>query len=112
MMARRRRLYECREGKVLNLRDVELEQSGDLVVSGYDLDPDLAKFVGSTDWEGGARVKAADIPGLHAVLQDELGEGRLLDLIEKKFGGTIKALTHFEAWLNEHGIPWESTRWE
>jgi hypothetical protein len=49
---------------------------------------------------------------VHELLKKELGEGELLDLIEKKFGGTIKALTNFDAWLEEHKIPSKSTRWE
>ena len=111
-MAEHRILYEYRDKKILNKRDVELEESGDLVVEGHDLDSDLEKFVGSSEWEGGARVKKADVPRVHAQLRKELGEGELLDLIVKKFGGTIKALTNFEAWLEEHGIPSKSTRWE
>ena len=111
-MAERRILYEFCDKKVLNKRTVELRDNGDLAVEGHDLDPDLETFVGSSEWEGGARVVKADVPRVHALLKKELGEGELLDLIVKKFGGTIKALTNFEAWLEEHGIPSRSTRWE
>jgi L-serine dehydratase len=51
----------------------------------------LEKFVGSSEWEGGARVVKTDVPRVHALLQEEQGKGKLLDLIVKKFGGTIKA---------------------
>lgn len=111
-MEKRRILYERRDEKALNLRDVVLERKGDLVVSGHDLDSDLEQFVGSSEWEDGARVKKADVPRVHAQLRKELGEGELLDLIVKKFGGTIKALRNFETWLEEHGIPSKGTRWE
>jgi hypothetical protein len=111
-MGERRILYEYRRDGVVNLRDVELEDGGDLLVSCHDLDPDMAQFVGTSDWDDGCRILAANVPRVHEELRKELGDGGLLDLIVKKFGGTIKALTLFEAWLQERKIPSRSTRWE
>jgi hypothetical protein len=111
-MGNKRYLYNVREKDIVNERTVELEESGDLAVEGWDLDRDLEKFVGSREWEGGSRVKKSDVPRVHELLKKELGEGELLDLIEKKFGGTISALTNFDAWLEEHKIHSTSTRWE
>lgn len=103
----RRILYEYRKDGVLNLRDVEIEANGDLHAGGHDLDPALESFVGDTEWEGDVVVRAEHVPKVRAALRKEFGEDELLDLIERKFGGTIHALTRFEEWLRQQGIPFE-----
>ncbi len=107
----RRILFELRDEKRLNIRDVTLDDKGNLDVGGHDLDPDLEAFVGDDEWEGDIVVKAKDVPRVLEALVAELGPGSVLDLIQRKFGGTIKAMDNFESWLNKQGIPYDSSSW-
>jgi hypothetical protein len=113
-LAATRRLFELRTGEgqtsAYNVRDAAVEAAGDLVVSGYDSDPDLDMFIGRTEWEGECRVAAAVVPRLREALVAAFGEAPdteegLLDLLVKGFGGRLEGMTQLSEWLNAQGIP-------
>jgi hypothetical protein len=121
-MSRRRRakriLFEDRKGS--NYRDAEVEEKGDLVLNGHDLDSALESFVGGSEWEGELRVEAADVPRVLVALRAAFGplptpaanrEEELLALIAEGFGGRITCMTRFGEWLEARGIPCKRFSW-
>lgn len=113
-MTAERRLFELETGegpsRAHNVRDARVVATGDLVVSGYDSDPELEQFIGSSEWEGERRVAAADVPRLREALAAEFGpapagDHGLLELVVRGFGGRLAGMTQFGEWLDAHGIP-------
>jgi len=82
------------DGEV-SLLEAYVEESGDLVIEGYDLGESVEKVWGDSDYEYWRRVKCEHVPMV------------LLQLIKDRFSSDVK----FHEWLSEKGIPDEFTSW-
>lgn len=110
-MAMKRIVYEFRQEGVTNRREACFEPGGDREVIEHDLDAMPEHFVGGDEWKGVLSIKARDVLRLVEELRRELGNLELLDLLERKFGGTIQACTKFRAWLDQEAIPYTHGSW-
>jgi hypothetical protein len=88
------RLYEKR-GETSVFIDVEIDDKGDIILSGQDLGKAPMEFWGDSDYEYWTIVKRDQ--------KDLL----LLSLIKEKFGGNVKAFSNFKEYLIKEGIPYE-----
>jgi hypothetical protein len=109
-MGTKRTLFELTTGegatRAYNVRRVEIDAAGNLVLDGFDSDPQLESFIGSSDWEGTLRVAAPNLARVCELLAAEFGPaGDVLDLLEKGFGGRLNCMTKFGEWLRAKGIP-------
>jgi hypothetical protein len=79
--------------------DAEVIDSGDLVLSGQDVGKAPREVWGDADYEYWVRVPA------------EHKDGVLLALVEKVYGGNRSAISDFQAFLKERGIPSTFQSW-
>jgi hypothetical protein len=86
------KLFEER-GSTSRFIDAEINDVGDLVISGQDVGEAPQEFYGDSDYEWWVTVQAKD--------KDSV----ILALIEKVFGGRFSASEEFREWLDEKGIP-------
>jgi len=100
------------DSRAFNTRDACVCANGDLLLSGYDSDPDLENFIGSSDWEGELLVKEEHVARVHIALEREFGRPKstnpdkaLLELIARGFGGKLNCMTRFAEWLTARRIP-------
>lgn len=97
-MASSARLYEQR-GETSVLIDAEIDDSGDLQVSGQDLGRAPEEFWGDTDYE------------YWVIVRRDHKDRLLLALIERVFAGHPTAVSEFAEFLKSHGIPGEGGSW-
>jgi len=91
-------LYEQR-GETSRFIDAEINEDGDLVVSGQDVGKAPREFWGDADYEFWVHV-----PSEH---KDDV----LLALMERVFGGNASAVSDFRGFLKSRGIPNEFDTW-
>jgi len=91
-------LYEQR-GETSRFIDAEIDEDGDLTVSGQDVGKAPREFWGDADYEFRVHVRSEH--------KDDL----LLALIEKLYGRNASAVTDFRDFLKSRGIPNEFDTW-
>lgn len=92
------KLYEKR-GETSIFIDVEINNKGNVVLSGQDLGKAPEEFWGDSDYE------------YMIVVKQEQKDLLLLSLIEEKFGGNAQAFSNFRDYLIKKGIPYEFGSW-
>ncbi len=90
----RLRLYEKR-GETSIFIDVEIDDNGNVFMSGQDVGEAPKKFWGDSDYE------------YWTIVKQEQKDLLLLSLIKDKFGGNAKAVSNFNDYLTKEGIPYE-----
>jgi len=85
-------VYDYRVGeKEHHTLSAEIQDTGVLVLSGYDCGPSVEKFFGDFDYEYWLTVKAENVPSV------------LLNLIKDSFKSNVE----FKKWLKDKGIPFD-----
>ena len=87
------RLYDVTADNTRMWLDAYVDQSGDLVLGGYDCGDVPRRFFGDPDYEYSLRVPA------------ERKDALLLQLLAEKYGGDQQATDRFREWLAERDIP-------
>ncbi len=94
----RARLYESR-GETSVFIDVEIKDTGEVLVSGQDIGKPVEEYWGDSDYEYWLYV------------DQEQKDLLLLSLIKKIFGGSSKAFSEFREFLIENKIPYQFDSW-
>jgi len=92
------RLYE-RRGETSVFIDIEIKDTGEVLMSGQDLGKAPEEFWGDSDYEYWLYVN-----------QDQK-DLLLLSLIKKLFGGSSEAFSKFREFLIEYNIPYQFDSW-
>jgi hypothetical protein len=107
-------LFDSKDAGIINARDAHVAVNGDLVLAGYDSDPELERFIGQSDWEAEMRVAERDVELVREALRAESApasgkrvqpDEELFDLIAAVFPG-LTVMTKFQAWLDRRKIPY------
>ena len=92
------RLYQ-HEGATSSTTDAKIMPDGSLQVSGYDIGVAAQDFVGHDDYE------------YDVIVKPEHKDALLLALLADRFGGDPRASSHFQAYLDAKGIPYDFDTW-
>lgn len=92
------RIFEYR-GDTSVFIDAEINDQGDLVLSGQDIGKGPEEYFGDSDYE------------YWAVVKEEQKDRVLIALLEELFGGNSKAVTAFIQLMKSKGIPYEFDTW-
>ncbi len=92
------KIFESR-GETSVFIDAEVNNQGDLVMSGQDIGKAPEEYFGDSDYE------------YWVVVKDEHKDRVLLSLMEEVYGGNSKAVTAFIQLMKSKGIPYEFSTW-
>ena len=92
------RLYESR-GETSVFIDIEIKDTGEVLMSGQDVGKSPEEYWGDSDYE------------YWLYIGQEHKDLLLLSLIKKMFGGRSEAFSKFREFLIENGIPYQFDSW-
>lgn len=91
--------------------DLSIDQSGQLILEGYDIGALVEKVWGDSDYEYGLSIERKDVNLLYDLLKIERGnQVQLLDEMYLRFGGH-EAYSSICRFLEANNIPYKGFSW-